>query len=886
MEVNYVAPDISNAIVPSDFHPKQADYVIDLVETVRKIHQKDEEGAILAFLTSQMEVEWACEQFSSPAAVVLPLHGKLSHEEQHQVFKNFPGKRKVIFSTNIAETSLTIPGIRYVVDSGLVKESRFDPKSGMNVLSVCRISQSSAKQRAGRAGRTGPGKCYRVYSESEFLSMDLHQEPEIRKVHLGIAILRIISIGVKRVKEFDFVDSPDPQSVDSAIRNLIYLGAVIKKQGDEEECLELTETGRCLTKLGVEPRLGKMILECHASGLTKEGIILAALMANASSIFCRVGSNEEKFRADCFKVPFCHRDGDLFTFLSVYLEWERVQQNKNEWCWQNSINAKSMRRCQETVEELDACLYNELNIVVPTYWKWQNQDTPLEYCMLLKRVILLSLVENVAIFSGCDQAGYEVALSGQQLPLHPSCSLLVYEKKPSWVVFGEILSISKQYLVCVTAVDFDSLHSLNPPPPFDPLQLLGKTMKRSVIIGVSVAILRRLCGRGNGKLHALCARIQKACGDDRIRITVDFESRSIQLLMAPSDDEKVNAMMNNALDCQTRFLRNECMEKNLFRLTTAPGICPPTALFGAGGEIRHLELKGRQLAVEICHKEARFIDELEILMAIDSHVSGVAAIHQYSNDPVKWGKIIFRSPDDTETIVSMMNGIELRGSPLQFTKSASSSGGGNPFSSITAKIFWPRRPCKGTALIRCVAFEADHLAQDLSGLLFENHTTHAEVSRHIADCVVLSGLGRDTSEEEVLEIVSKATRRRISSVRILRGKPIEEIPTKSLEDAIIREIVPFIPRSKVQVQVMEPENTEQSLMRAFVKFDGSLHSEAARALTHLSGKVLSICRPWQKIQCQQIFRSSIVCPSHIFPAIKTQLLTLIHQLDSLPGTYQ
>lgn len=165
-----------------------ATYVSYVLRMAAEVHKTEKEGNILAFLTSQMEVEWACDHFEAPNAIVLPLHGKLSFEEQCHVFQNYPGKRKIIFATNIAETSLTIPGVKYVIDSGMVKESKFEPGTGMNVLEVCWISQSSANQRAGRAGRTEPGRCYRLYTESDFELMTSNQEPEICRVHLGIAV--------------------------------------------------------------------------------------------------------------------------------------------------------------------------------------------------------------------------------------------------------------------------------------------------------------------------------------------------------------------------------------------------------------------------------------------------------------------------------------------------------------------------------------------------------------------------------------------------------------------------------------------------------------------------------------------------------------------------
>ena len=152
---------------------------------------------------------------------------------------------------------------------------------------------------------------------------------------------------------FDFVDAPSPSSIDMAIKNLIQLRAIELNY----DVHDLTSDGWCLVRMGIEPRLGKLILGCFKHGLGKEGIILATVMANASSIFCRVGSEFDKQRSDCLKVQFCHCDGDLFTLLSVYKEWEALpRERKNKWCWENNINAKSMRRCQDTILELETFL--------------------------------------------------------------------------------------------------------------------------------------------------------------------------------------------------------------------------------------------------------------------------------------------------------------------------------------------------------------------------------------------------------------------------------------------------------------------------------------------------------------------------------------------------
>ncbi|XP_078435393.1 ATP-dependent RNA helicase DEAH11, chloroplastic-like [Wolffia australiana] len=880
--------------VPAEANVEQtasglSDCAAEVVKMVSTIHQSEGDGGVLAFLTSQMEVEWACEHFHGRHAVALPLHGKLSQEDQRRVFENLPGKRKVIFCTNIAETSLTIPGIKFVVDSGLVKECWFEPRSGMNMLRVRRISQSSAKQRAGRAGRTEPGKCFRLYTESEFQSMDPYPQPEICKVHLGMAVLKIISLGVHNMMEFDFIDAPNSNSIDAAVQNLVQLGAVVQCRGDGgeggEQQLKLTEMGRCLIKLGIEPRLGKMILDCHAHGLTKEGLVLAAVMANASSIFCRVGSDDEKLRADCLKVPFCHRDGDLFTLLSVYREWELAEEGQNQWCWQNSVNAKSMRRCQETVTELDACLFDEFNFVVPTYWKWETSGSA-EYSRLLKRVILSSLGQNLAAFSGCDKLGYKVALSGLQLPLHPSCSLLVFGEMPAWVVFGEILSLAKQYLVCVTAVDLGVATQMDPPLPFNPGHLAGDLMKRSTIIDISRTVLRRLCSRASGNIKSLCARAQKACADDRIRIEVDFEAREIQLLSSPSDADQVCTIVNDALDCLTRYVRTECTFKSLFRPATR-GFSAPVALFGAGADIRHLELDGRLLELEISHPEAKFLSELDILMAVDGHISGVAGVRRYVDDPRLWGNILFLCPEDVETATEALTAVKIRGALLKVravaTRLASFSGDGSP-SMVTAKIFWPRKPCRGRAQVHCTPGTAELVAGNLDGVVIGGRVVIADVSPVISDCVIVGGLGEEAIEEEVYAAVAGETAAMsIVRVHVFRGGLVLEPPANALEEAILREVAPFVSRKGVRVQILDPGAPQNSLTRALVSFDGKMHQEAASALSHLVGRALPICRPWQKIRCQQLFSSSLVCPPAVFPTIKSQLLSLIQRFNCLPG---
>ncbi|XVE86829.1 hypothetical protein DITRI_Ditri18aG0066300 [Diplodiscus trichospermus] len=863
-----------------------ASYVSDVMKMVAEVHKTEKEGNILAFLTSQMEVEWACDNFEAPNAIALPLHGKLSFEEQFRVFQKYPGKRKVVFATNIAETSLTIPGIKYVIDSGMVKESKFEPGTGMNVLKVCWISQSSANQRAGRAGRTEPGRCYRLYAASDFESMPPNQEPEIRRVHLGVAVLRILALGIKNVQSFDFVDAPSSKAIDLATRNLIQLGAIVENNG----VFELTDEGRYLVKLGIEPRLGKLILSCFHYGLRREGLVLVAVMANASSIFCRVGKDDDKLKADCLKVRFCHRDGDLFTLLSVYKEWEALPYNrKNKWCWENSINAKSMRRCQDTVTELEICLQKELAVIIPSYWLWDPYKST-EREKFLKAIILSSLSENVAMYSGYEQLGYQVAMTEQHVKLHPSCSLLVFSQKPSWVVFGELLSITNHYLVCVTAFDFESLATLHPPPLFDASKMESQKLQVKAMTGFGSTLLKKICGKSNHNLRSLLSRIRNACMDERIGVEVNVDQNEILLFASSMVMQKVLAFVNEVLECERKWLLHECMEKCLFHGQSAS---PSMALFGAGAEIKHLEVDKRYLAVDVFHSNVTALEDKELLMFFEKYSNGsICSVHksqangQESDEKEKWGKITFLTPDAARKAAEL-DGVDFAGSALKVSPSRRSFGGDHKFPAVKAKVYWPRRQSKGFGVIKCDLPDVGSIIDDLSNLVIGGKCVRCEASRKSADAVVIYGINKELSEAEIWDALQGATERKIHDFFLVRGDAVENPTCGACEEALQREISPFMQKRNPHtncclVKVFQPEPKE-TFMKALITFDGRLHLEAAKALEQLEGKVLPGCLSWQKIRCQQLFQSSLSCSSFVYAVIKKQLDSLLASFRRLKG---
>ena len=424
------------------------DYVTEAVKKAMEIHRKGESvaGDILVFMTSGMETEKAVTMMQnmkgSGNTTILQLHGKLQPEEQQLVFQpTEQGKRKVVFATNCAETSITIPGITVIIDTGMVKEMKYDPKRNMKSLELTMINKSSAEQRKGRAGRTECGTCYRLYTEDEYTNMPDSSLPEILRVHLGQALLTLINLGVEDPLTFDFVESPTTDALLKAMESLVDLQAVVDGK--------LTDLGSMLAKFPVDPCLGKVILKGVEIGAGMEALVIAALSTVASNIFFRAGSQEEKSNADKRKVRFCHPRGDILTYLEVFKEWNSIaEQQKNAWCVKNSINAKSMRITRDTVKELLDVLRKDLDIQLK--YAFPNEDIP---DIQLSRIIFDCYFTNLCVYTGNQNVGYAVARLDRNVQLHPSGALNFTGNYPQWIVFEQLTTTSRDFIMCITTVE-------------------------------------------------------------------------------------------------------------------------------------------------------------------------------------------------------------------------------------------------------------------------------------------------------------------------------------------------------------------------------------------------------------------------------------------------
>lgn len=426
----------------------ETDYLDAALITVLQIHLTEPEGDILVFLTGQEEIDSACQSLyermkglgkNVPELIILPVYSALPSEMQSRIFDPPPpGKRKVVVATNIAEASLTIDGIYYVVDPGFAKQNVYNPKQGLESLVITPISQASAKQRAGRAGRTGPGKCYRLYTESAYRNeMPPTSIPEIQRINLGMTTLTMKAMGINDLLSFDFMDPPQPQALISAMEQLYSLGAL-----DEEGLL--TKLGRKMAEFPLEPPLSKMLLASVDLGCSDEILTMIA-MIQTGNIFYR--PREKQAQADQKRAKFFQPEGDHLTLLAVYEAW-KAKNFSGPWCFENFIQSRSLRRAQDVRKQL-LSIMDKYKLDVVTAGKNFTK---------IRKAITAGF-----FFHGArkdPQEGYRTLVENQPVYIHPSSAL--FQRQPDWVIYHDLVMTTKEYMREVTVIDPKWLVELAP----------------------------------------------------------------------------------------------------------------------------------------------------------------------------------------------------------------------------------------------------------------------------------------------------------------------------------------------------------------------------------------------------------------------------------------
>ena len=426
---------------PTDDDDDEADINDAIVDAIDELARQGP-GDVLVFLPGEREIREATEALRKhhPSGTeLLPLYARLSVADQERVFKPHTGRR-VVLATNVAETSLTVPGIRYVVDTGLARIKRYSYRNKVEQLQIERISQAAAKQRAGRCGRVASGICIRLYAEDDYQKRAAFTDPEILRSSLAAVILRMMSLGLGDVDRFPFIDPPAPRAIADGYALLQELGA-IELAGNGTR--SLTEVGRQVAKLPLDPRVGRVILAAQAEGSLAEVLVIAAALSVQDP---RDRPMERAQAADEAQKRFDDDRSDFMSFLKLWLFFtkalhEESSRKLNRHCRDLFLSYNRLREWRDTVIQLRE-LVGEMG------WKVEEPSLDVDRYNAIHRALLTGLLGNVGLKA--DDGGY-LGARGIKFFIHPGSSLA--KKGARWIMAAELTETSRLFARTVAGVD-------------------------------------------------------------------------------------------------------------------------------------------------------------------------------------------------------------------------------------------------------------------------------------------------------------------------------------------------------------------------------------------------------------------------------------------------
>ncbi|XP_073429067.1 probable ATP-dependent RNA helicase DHX40 isoform X1 [Dendrobates tinctorius] len=443
-------------------------YVTETVKVTLQTHLNEPSGDILVFLTGQSEIEKACDALYQKAEMIdyrhdvfdstveglliLPLYGSMSTDQQKRIFLPPPkGIRKCVVATNIAATSVTIEGIRYVIDSGFVKQLNHNPRAGLDVLEVVPISKSEAAQRAGRAGRTAPGKCHRIYSEEFWDKCMLdHMIPEIKRTSLTSVILTLKCLEVNDVIRFPYLDPPEERFILEALRKL-YQCSAIDRSGN------VTDLGRFIIEFPLSPNLACALIKATTFGY-EDVLLPVAAMLSVEHVFIQSAVTQKQKEAEESHKTISEMAGGNNDFATLFFIFEQCKSSDNpvSWCHKHAVHwraVKSAFSVEKQLRDITTKLKQLKNFPV------QSSDIPKNE--ILQRCLCAGFFSNVARKSigrtFCKMDG-----NGSMVHIHPSSVLFGQEVHLEWILFHNVLVTSKIFVRTVCPIRYEWVKDLLP----------------------------------------------------------------------------------------------------------------------------------------------------------------------------------------------------------------------------------------------------------------------------------------------------------------------------------------------------------------------------------------------------------------------------------------
>ncbi|MFJ8189636.1 ATP-dependent RNA helicase HrpA [Streptomyces sp. NPDC096094] len=422
-------------LLEEDGDDADRDQITAITDAVEEL-MGEGKGDILVFLSGEREIRDAADALEKKKyrfTEVLPLYARLSHAEQHRVFQQHTGRR-IVLATNVAETSLTVPGIKYVIDPGFARISRYSHRTKVQRLPIEPISQASANQRKGRCGRTSDGICIRLYSEDDFAARPEFTDAEILRTNLASVILQMTAAGLGDIDKFPFIDPPDHRNIRDGVQLLQELGALDPAQKDVRK--RLTDTGRKLAQLPVDPRLARMVLEADRNGCVREVMVIAAALSIQDP---RERPAEKQAQADQQHARFKDETSDFLAFLNL---WRYVREQQRErgsssfrrMCKQEYLNFLRIREWQD--------IYTQLRTVAKQMGLHLNDEDNAAPDDRVHVSLLAGLLSHVGMKDVKEGAKNEyLGARGAKFAIFPGSAL--FKKPPRFVMSAELVETSR-----------------------------------------------------------------------------------------------------------------------------------------------------------------------------------------------------------------------------------------------------------------------------------------------------------------------------------------------------------------------------------------------------------------------------------------------------------
>ncbi len=422
-------------------------YVDMAVKAVDMLRGKRRFGDILIFMPTEQDIMETCERLEGrqqTGVTILPLFARLPASQQGRVY-TVTGQ-KIVVATNVAETSLTIPGIKFVIDTGLARISQYLPRTRTKALPITPISRSSAEQRKGRCGRVKDGVCIRLYSEEDYASRLAHTLPEILRSNLAEVILRMLYLNLGHPDAFPFLDKPRERSIKDGFEVLLELGAVEKKEDD----YVLTEKGKIMAQMPLDPRISRMMIEAEKEGCVEEVAVLAAALSIQDP---RERPAEKAASADLVHAPFKNPDSDFLTLFNIWnryhREWEnlKTQNRMRKFCKDHFLSFPRMREWIFTHEQIAT--------IMAQHMKEKVLKHPDSLYAGVHRSVLSGFLSNIATKK---EKNVYLAARGREVMVFPGSTL--FNKSAPWIVAAEMVKTSRLFARTVAKIDPDWLEGL------------------------------------------------------------------------------------------------------------------------------------------------------------------------------------------------------------------------------------------------------------------------------------------------------------------------------------------------------------------------------------------------------------------------------------------